>query len=282
MYRIDFTHLPELTRMGRVKHKSRWSHKGSVISRNLLVCVISGECRFSIQNETFPMHEGSVLLIPQGIYYIPETSSECEYYFFHFNAKIDETEPQTLHVEPRSPSFQLPNTDYSTVFVEQHISLEQEYKNALLLIARCSNAMLDTDINRKLMADLCFAQLLLLLSTVSMDSAGSEKDTPALFHKILLYIQQNYTKPVTLLDLSEYFGVSKQYVARIFKKHTGLTVTGYINRLKMEHALEMLQYSNLNIGEIADYLGYGSASYFCRLFKRQYLTSPSEYVGKGR
>ena len=101
---------------------------------------------------------------------------------------------------------------------------------------------------------------------------------PAILTKILLYIQIHYTEPLTLTSLAVRFGVSKSYVARLFRTCLSTTVSAYIHSVKMQHAAEMLKLSALNVSEIAEYLGYSNVYYFSRLFKKYYFVSPSKFA----
>ena len=52
----------------------------------------------------------------------------------------------------------------------------------------------------------------------------------------------------------------------------------FINNLKLTHTAELLKNSNLNVTEIAKYLGFSDCFYFSRLFKRKFLESPTSYA----
>ena len=92
---------------------------------------------------------------------------------------------------------------------------------------------------------------------------------------IIKYINENISAPITLSTVSERVNLTKEYVSHIFKKETGKTVTDYINERKMMIAKEMILGSGYDLTEIADRLGYDNYSYFSKLFKKQFGTSPS-------
>ncbi|WP_155983945.1 helix-turn-helix transcriptional regulator, partial [Paenibacillus sp. 1-18] len=64
---------------------------------------------------------------------------------------------------------------------------------------------------------------------------------------------------------------------RIFKKHTGQTLTAYLTMLRMDKARMLLQQTDIPIQEIADYVGVGSRQYFHMLFKKHTGKTPVEY-----
>ena len=112
----------------------------------------------------------------------------------------------------------------------------------------------------------------------SVDELYDAPEYPASFNRILAYVRENYTEKLTLEGLSTRFGMSKQHIIRMFRRCLGTTATGYINDLKLSHAPELLCHSTLNVSEIAAYLGFTSAGYFTRLFRKKYSVSPTAYA----
>lgn len=78
-------------------------------------------------------------------------------------------------------------------------------------------------------------------------------------------------------ELAEEAGLSVDYLSKLFKKYEGVSVTEYILNTKIEAAGNMLKYSDRQIGAIADYLSFGSLSYFSRVFKKKTGMSPKQY-----
>ncbi len=82
---------------------------------------------------------------------------------------------------------------------------------------------------------------------------------------------------IDLGNLAEEVGISKEYLSKLFKQHEGIPVVEYILNIKVEAACNMLQYSDRQVQEIADYLSFGSLSYFSRIFKKKTGMSPQQY-----
>ncbi len=91
------------------------------------------------------------------------------------------------------------------------------------------------------------------------------------------YISLNLTNDLSLHHLSEMTGCSEYYLSRCFKKETGESLTGYINRRKTEQATVMLKTTSLTIQEISDRLKFTSRSYFSSVFKKYLHCSPREF-----
>lgn len=93
----------------------------------------------------------------------------------------------------------------------------------------------------------------------------------------LSYIQDNYSKKISLASVADHVGLSSGYLCRIFKDETGVSINSYINNLRMTRAGELLADKNSYIKEVAISVGFEDQLYFSRLFKRYYGVTPSEY-----
>lgn len=99
------------------------------------------------------------------------------------------------------------------------------------------------------------------------------------FNDILDYIAENYEKSLGLEDCARQFHISSNYISRMFKKHTGVSFITYVNKLRINKALELLQDSDLPIKEIAYKVGYNNLNYFYKTFKIVTGTTPKAYKG---
>jgi len=268
-----------------------WEHKGRYASANILLFVISGEGIFCIDGREMHLTIGDCLLIPYNVFYTATTKEECEYYFIHFMLPkqiISYTEEEGFaivhQIQHRLEScvqanpFKFNSTTYEGVFLKDKITLGHKANSVWYMITKCDNLRYERSVNKKLQIDICFSQLLMELTAISIDNALNERPVPSVLLKVILYIQQNYHCIITLEDISCEFQLSKQYIIRLFNQHLNTTVTSYINSLKLFHSLELLKYSTMNIGEVAAFLGFNNAYYFSRMFKKAYHLTPSEYI----
>ncbi len=95
--------------------------------------------------------------------------------------------------------------------------------------------------------------------------------------EMVSYIQQNFTGKISLKEFGEQFHLSEKYISQYFKKHFHITLSQYITYLRLEHAKQLLQDTNIPITEIAMQSGYQNVSYFIRSFKKTYEVSPLKY-----
>lgn len=95
--------------------------------------------------------------------------------------------------------------------------------------------------------------------------------------QIQLWMKNNLNKPILMQDLAQQFGMSTRNFTRRFKEATGKTPLHYIQDMRISTASDLLQSSNLSIGDIADKVGYNDASHFTQLFRKKLQLSPREY-----
>ena len=91
-------------------------------------------------------------------------------------------------------------------------------------------------------------------------------------------IQANYSNPnLSLQEIADMLKMSSAYVGRIFKKYETISVSDYINEIRMLKSVILLEKNNLQVNEISEKVGFNSHSYFFKLFKKRYGTTPKDY-----
>lgn len=95
--------------------------------------------------------------------------------------------------------------------------------------------------------------------------------------EILAYIQANYLREITLDSISEAFHMVPKYFSRYFKNTFHISLTEYINRLRLENAADLLRHTDMSITEIALRTGFNSSSYFNKRFREEFHKTPREY-----
>lgn len=96
-------------------------------------------------------------------------------------------------------------------------------------------------------------------------------------HKIQDAIQLDPAKNWTAQELAQKANCSTRHLARLFKENAGLTTRGYIHKLRLSLAMQMLQSSSSSIENIAEQCGFDDPRQFRRLWAKQYPSSPSYY-----
>ncbi len=92
--------------------------------------------------------------------------------------------------------------------------------------------------------------------------------------KAILYVRNNYMKPITLQEVADVAGFSVYYFSREFKKVTGLTFVTFLNMVRCENAAKKL-HKGANVTDACFACGFKEISYFSRTFRKIMGVSPS-------
>ena len=93
----------------------------------------------------------------------------------------------------------------------------------------------------------------------------------------IAYFGENYNRNISVNEYAKAHHISTNHFIRSLKQYTGMTPKQYIASLRVANAQMLLESSSYTIQEIADFVGYGDALYFGRLFKREIGMTPSLY-----
>jgi len=90
----------------------------------------------------------------------------------------------------------------------------------------------------------------------------------------MAHIEEHLAAPLGVPDIARAAGMSHTQLTRLFRKHTGLTVVGYIRRRRMERAQHLLIASTLAIPAIAATVGIPDLQAFNKTCRRELGASP--------
>ena len=93
----------------------------------------------------------------------------------------------------------------------------------------------------------------------------------------IIHINEFYTTDIKMTGLAKMEGMCMTTFNLKFKAQMGMPPTKYIIKLRMEHALSLLETSSMSIGEIGYACGYRDINFFSRSFKKHFGVSPSFY-----
>jgi two-component system response regulator YesN len=94
------------------------------------------------------------------------------------------------------------------------------------------------------------------------------------------YIRHNLGKRLSLHEVAAVFNFSPNYLSQLFTKYSGEGFVEYITGARIAVAKEMLARGEGPVYEIAEKLGYESAFYFSKVFKKVTGISPREFLHK--
>lgn len=106
--------------------------------------------------------------------------------------------------------------------------------------------------------------------------AGAGTEPPAVANA-KQFVQSHVEEPITLEQVIGHVHVSRFYFCKLFKKVTGMTLTEYVARVRVEKAKTLLTDPSRRISEVVFAAGFGSVPRFNCVFKRYVGVAPTEY-----
>lgn len=117
----------------------------------------------------------------------------------------------------------------------------------------------------------CLGTLQHQVETVELAPAKS------LLEEVCIYLQSHYQYGVTRESVAQHFGLSPNYLSRIFQMQGHMTFSSYLMHVRADRAKYLLRSYNLKLDDIAARCGYHDTAYFCRVFKKLAKVTPAEY-----
>ncbi|WP_242822055.1 AraC family transcriptional regulator [Ethanoligenens harbinense] len=221
-----------------------------------------------------------VLLINRHeLHYGENASSELRYFVFRIDLRL----LSSYHIAPCSQKYLEP-LENGLVFLQNHI--ENQNISAMLkrMIEECKKRQDGYEF--EILA--CVFELLGELFRNHKEKSYTPKYSEMLMKKtkrfadVFDYIEKNYTRDISLAEASTVAHMSEGYFCRMFRQSTGRTLTDYVNRLRIEKSVLLLNQGVCNVTEAAMSVGFDDINYFSRVFKKYMKQSPANYLQNDR
>ena len=105
----------------------------------------------------------------------------------------------------------------------------------------------------------------------------STKQYSPIIRQALHHIEFNFNQAILLEELAAKLNVSVPHLSNQFKKETGTTIVKYINHLRIQAALRLLNTSSISIQDISSHVGIEDNNYFTKVFKQEVSMTPTSY-----
>ncbi len=97
--------------------------------------------------------------------------------------------------------------------------------------------------------------------------------------RAITHVKTNFDRPLRVSEVAATAGLSTSHFSRVFHDEIGQTFVSYLNRVRCEHARELLQSTDLPVQEIAHRSGFGDHSYFTKVYRSLMGATPSAHRG---
>lgn len=96
--------------------------------------------------------------------------------------------------------------------------------------------------------------------------------------KVFSIVEESYTEKIDLADVADRINLSKGYFCRFFRHHTGMSLSEYTNRVRIDKAKELLLKGRFSTTQVSYEVGFESLPYFYRVFRDLTGMSPGEFL----
>lgn len=93
------------------------------------------------------------------------------------------------------------------------------------------------------------------------------------------YIDENFTDPnLSLTTIGDALSYHKNYISKVFNERYEMSISKYINILRVKHAHTIIESGEISVKEICNLVGFTDTEYFSAVFKSFYNETPKELM----
>lgn len=254
---------------GMLESSQPWRHDQRVNPDYELFIGVRNTLYLTIENEMVAVKPGDMLLIPPNTaFYGHQDSSDLSFYWFHFEVEGLTLQAKDSQLKREPNTWQLP-------FYQQGLLLDTE-----IGLLQQMQLIKEVDFPDHTLLNYYGKALLQSISDKYHRSREAVRKSHYLIDYIKAFVQNNYREPLTVQSIANYFGYNKAYLSNLFSNEVKMTLTQYINNIRLEAARQNLLTTTKTMKEIAYENGFTDEKYFSRIFSRKYQLSPREYRKK--
>lgn len=245
-----------------IETKKRKSYKMESHYHNLyeIYLIESGSCNYFIDNKSYKLEVGDIVLIPEG------TIHNTEYIDTAHSRMLINCSRKFI---PSSITEHLPKIQY----LYRNPTIKQE---VIEIFKKIEEEFARAD---KLSEDIlkCLTHSFFFLLIRNADTRTIVESKNKYIEKAVNYLQQNLKNDITLTQLAKECSLSPEHLSRMFKKETGFGFCEFLNLIRLQKAESLLKQSDdLSVSEIASECGFNDSNYFSVKFKKVYGFSPKK------
>ncbi len=230
----------------------------AIRSHYLIHFILKGKGYYQVNGEIFTIEEGSAFLIKpnETTFYQADYTTPWEYVWIACSG----TEAERIFED-----YNLCGSQYICSWTDR-----DAVKNFLFRI-------LDAYMNSRDNKDELLGWFYLIFSRILKHASDKQPPDKGYYQKAEQYIRHNYGYNISITDISNYVGIDRTYLFKLFKKYSGVSPKQFLTAHRVAAAKNMLIHTSLSVTEIALSCGFRDSSSFCKIFNSQVGTSPLKY-----
>ena len=237
----------------------------------MIFYIEKGNAVIHCNSEPIPVSEGNLVIINcNDIHYVENCCNHLveTYILIDFNFL-------------RSQQEDICQTAYLTPLVQNRIRFQNKIENDGELLSQFLDVINEYEQKQpgyELWIKSCLYRILVLLLrryTLPVTDEIKNRQHHQLL-PVIKYVDTHFNQKITLKSLAAMANICPHHLCRLFKSITGMPPIAYINYLRINAAMKLLQQQHLPVGEVALAVGFNDSNYFSRLFKKYKNISPAQ------
>ncbi len=232
-----------------------------------------GSVKYYVENESYELKKGDVLIIPPGKLHRPVIGENVpyeRYVLWIFNSWLEKNEGISGFMQEINRLAE----EKKTHLVSFHSA---EYDRLRELLDSALEGFLSDDALSGYAAESCIMLILDRLRREFSEISQAECQSGDIIRQVIVYLNENFVSSPSLDQLSERFFVSKYYLSHRFKEYAKTSVHNYILMKKINLAKELLK-SGISPQEAGERCGFSTYSNFYKAFAARCGVSPGRYL----
>lgn len=239
-----------------------------------IIYVRSGFLTVSISGESYIGKTGEAFVVsPGNLHLMGSQSDTVDYYTFLFPLKYISFRTDDMLDEKLLE----PLNSGHLMICPRVKDTAKELCEQLIKIYEAKNDESESKITTQVRTKIILLQFILEMWKKGFVIENDTRGRNTVEKEMVSYIQQNFTGKISLREFGEQFHLSEKYISRYFKEHFHITLSQYVTYLRLEHAKQLLQDTDIPVTDVAMQSGYQNVSYFIRSFQKAYAVSPLKY-----
>ena len=236
-----------------------------------IIYVRSGFLTVSISGESYIGKTGEAFVVsPGNLHLMGSQSGTVDYYTFLFPLKYISFRTDDMLDEKLLE----PLNSGHLMICPRVNDTAKELCEQLIKIYEAKNDESESKITTQVRTKIILLQFILEMWKKGFVIENDTSGRNTVEKEMVSYIQQNFTGKISLREFGEQFHLSEKYISRYFKEHFHITLSQYVTYLRLEHAKQLLQDTDIPVTDVAMQSGYQNVSYFIRSFQKAYAVSP--------
>lgn len=215
-------------------------------------------------DQTYHIRSGQGFMIfpHQNTTYYADKEYPWEYTWIEFDGARTEEIIMNCNITIKNPIYRPSDKIVST-----------QLKDTLLELAYCENKIS----NFGKIGLLYQAMDCLIRSSQNHRTITGEHIADIYVKEAINFISQNFHNDINVEDIAQFCNISRGYLCKILKKHTGKSPQQLLMDYRMSKAAQLLESTKLSVGDIGKAVGYENQLHFSRAFKGVYQISPLQW-----